>query len=157
MTEVVIKEAFREAGLAPWDPEAVISKLDTQPQTSTSVEEEAGLPNPLVSETPGAVLGAISQLEHLEREIRRDQNNSPASILAALKSLANETNAVIHEIALMRYEFEDLRQASDTLSEQHRGKRDPSQNRENMTVGEEIEGTDQVDIDMQIQAESSRH
>ncbi|KAL2887160.1 hypothetical protein HOO65_050281 [Ceratocystis lukuohia] len=156
LSEVVIKEAFREAGLAPWDPEAVISKLDTQPQTLTSMEEEASLPNPLVSATPGDFLGVISQLEHLEKEIGRDQNSFPASILEALKSLANETNAIEHEIALMRSEFEDLRQASETFFEQDRGEREPSQNREDMTVEEESEGTDQVDIDRQIWAELSR-
>ncbi|KAG8349178.1 hypothetical protein FVEN_g13102 [Fusarium venenatum] len=41
MTESNIKGSFRGAGLAPFDPEVVISKLDVQLRTLTPVEEVA--------------------------------------------------------------------------------------------------------------------
>ncbi|SCO75795.1 uncharacterized protein FRV6_00007 [Fusarium oxysporum] len=41
MTKSNIKGGFRGAGLAPFDPEVVILKLDVQLQTPTPVKEEA--------------------------------------------------------------------------------------------------------------------
>ncbi|RKK79343.1 hypothetical protein BFJ71_g16262 [Fusarium oxysporum] len=71
MTEKNIKAAFRGAGIAPLDPESVISKLDVQLRTPTPVEEVVSPPAPWVSKTPKTILEADSQLEYLERRIKR--------------------------------------------------------------------------------------
>ncbi|KAF4417492.1 hypothetical protein FACUT_12155 [Fusarium acutatum] len=67
MTESNIKGGFRGAGLAPFDPEAVISKLDVQLQTPTPAEEEAQQAQSWTSRTPRTVLEAGSQSEYLQR------------------------------------------------------------------------------------------
>ena len=51
-TEKNIKSSFRGAGLVPWDPEVVISKLDIRLRTLTPPRTPDGLPQPWVSQTP---------------------------------------------------------------------------------------------------------
>ncbi|RKK70134.1 hypothetical protein BFJ71_g17692, partial [Fusarium oxysporum] len=65
MTEKNIRGAFRGAGLVPFDPESVISKLDVQLRTPTPPVEEASQAQPWTSKTPKTVLEAESQSEYL--------------------------------------------------------------------------------------------
>lgn len=111
------------AGLVPFDPESVVSKLDVQLRTPTPVEEEASHPTTWVSKTPKTELEAQSQSEYLDRRIRRHTSSSPESILEALKSLAKGTKAIMHENALPRAENQDLRQANEIISRRRRAKR----------------------------------
>jgi len=156
ITESNIKGGFRGAGIVPLNPENVLSKLDVQLRTPTPVEEEASPSTPWVSKTPKTVLEAESQSEYLERRIRRHQSSSPVSILEALKSLSKGTKAVMHEMALMRAEIQDLRQANETLSRRRRAKRTRLQKRGKMTVDEGRQAIDQMDVNVQVVAELSR-
>ncbi|KAG6998152.1 hypothetical protein FocnCong_v013463 [Fusarium oxysporum f. sp. conglutinans] len=156
-TERNIKAAFRGAGLVPFDPESVVSKLDVQLRTPTPVEEEASHPTPWVSKTPKTVLEAQSQSEYLDRRIRRHQSSSPESILGALKSLAKGTKAIMHENALLRAENQDLRQANEILSRRRRAKRTRLQKRGVMTVEEGRQVINQMNADGQVEGESLRN
>ncbi|KAH7463475.1 hypothetical protein FOMA001_g18107 [Fusarium oxysporum f. sp. matthiolae] len=156
MTEANSKEGFRGAGLVPLDPESVVLKLDVQLRTPTPIEEEASHPNSWVSKTPKTVLEAEFQSEYLEGRIRRHQSSSPESILDALKSLSKGTKAVMHEMALMRSEMQDLRRANETLSRRRRAKRTRLQKRGAMTLEEGRKAIGQKDVDAQGVAESSR-
>ena len=62
----------------------------------------------------------------------------------------------MHEMALMRAEIKDLRQANETLSRRRRAKRTRLRNRGSMTIQEGQDLIDQMDIDTQVLAESSR-
>ncbi|KAJ3534342.1 hypothetical protein NM208_g7577 [Fusarium decemcellulare] len=156
MTERNIRGAFKGAGLVPLDPENVISKLDVQLRTPTPVEETAEPSTPWVSRTPKTVLEAGSQSEYLERRIRRHHSSSPESILEALQSLAKGTKAVMHKVALLAAENKDLREANVILSRRRRAKRTRLQKRGVMTVEEGRQAIDQMDVDAQVAAESSR-
>ncbi|TVY62375.1 hypothetical protein Focb16_v004072 [Fusarium oxysporum f. sp. cubense] len=156
MTEKNIKGGFKGAGLVPFDPESVVSKLDVQLRTPTPAEEEAGQAQPWTSKTPKTIIEAELQSEYLERRIRRHQSSSPESILEALKSLSKGTKAVMYEMALMRAEIQDLRQANEILSRRRRAKRTRLQNRGKMTIEEGRDLTDQIDIDTQVVAELSK-
>src|SRR6478752_6051349 len=156
MTKSNIKGGFRGAGLAPFDPEVVISKLDVQLQTPTPVEEEAQQAQSWTSRTPRTVLEAGSQSEYLQRRIRRHHSSSPESILEALRSLEKGTKAVMHKVALLAAENRDLRQANEILSRRRRAKRTRLQNRGSMTIQEGQDLIDQMDVDTQVVAESSR-
>ncbi|KAG7000073.1 Tigger transposable element-derived protein 1 [Fusarium oxysporum f. sp. conglutinans] len=156
MTEKNIKGGFKGAGLVPFDPESVVSKLDVQLRTPTPAEEDAGQAQPWTSKTPKTIIEAELQSEYLERRIRRHQSSSPESILEALKSLSKGTKAVMHEMALMRAEIQDLRQANEILSRRRRAKRTRLQNRGKMTIEEGRDLTDQIDIDTQVVAELSK-
>jgi hypothetical protein len=157
MTEKNIRGAFRGAGLVPFDPESVISKLDVQLRTPTPPVEEASQAQPWTSKTPKTVLEAESQSEYLNRRIRRHQSSSPESILGALKSLTKGTKAIMHENALLRAELREVRDANDILSRRRRAKRTRLQKGGVMTVGEARDLIDQMDVDMQVVAESSRN
>jgi hypothetical protein len=152
-----IKGGFKGAGLVPFDPESVISKLDIQLRTPTPAEEEASQAQAWTSKTPKTILEAQSQSEYLERRIRRHQSSSPESILEALKSLSKGTKAVMHEMALVRAELQDLRQANETLSRRRRAKRTRLQNRGVMTIEEGRTQIDQLNVNAQVVAESSRN
>ncbi|KAJ0124110.1 Uncharacterized protein HZ326_31474, partial [Fusarium oxysporum f. sp. albedinis] len=156
MTEKNIRGAFRGAGLVPFDPESVISKLDVQLRTPTPPVEEASQAQPWTSKTPKTVLEAESQSEYLYRRIRRHQSSSPESILGALKSLAKGTKAIMHENALLRAGLREVREANEILSRRRRAKRIRLQKGGMMTVGEARDLIDQMDVDMQVVAESSR-
>jgi hypothetical protein len=156
MTKSNIRAAFRGAGLVPLDPESVVSKLDVQLRTPTPVEEEAGPSTAWVSKTPRTVLEAQSQSEYLDRRIRRHKSSSPESILEALKSLSKGTKATMHENALLRAQVRDLQQANETLSRRRRAKRTRLQKGGVMIVGEAREVIDQMNIDRQVEGESSR-
>ncbi|KAK7582935.1 hypothetical protein V3481_012230 [Fusarium oxysporum f. sp. vasinfectum] len=109
MTEANIKGGFRGAGLVPFDPEVIISKLDVQLRTPTPLEEVAQQAQSWTSRTPRTVLEAGSQSEYLRRRIRRHHSSSPESILEALRSLEKGTKAVMHKVALLAEENRELR------------------------------------------------
>jgi hypothetical protein len=156
MTEKNIKGGFEGAGLLPFDPESVVSRLDVQLRTPTPAEEVANPSTPWVSKTPKTVLEAGSQSEYLERRTRRHQSSSPASILGALKSLAKGTIAIMHKNALLEARVRDLEEANEILSRRRRVKRTRLQNRGKMTIEEGRDLIDQIDIDTQVVAELSR-
>jgi hypothetical protein len=101
-TESNIRGGFKGAGLATFDPENVISKLDVQLRTPTPPEEATEPSTPWVSKTPKTAIEAQSQSEYLERRIKRHKSSSPESIIEALKSNTKATKAVMHEVILLR-------------------------------------------------------
>ena len=155
MTERNIKTAFRRAGLAPFNPESVVSKLGVQLQTPTPVEEEAGPSTPWISNTTNAILRANSQSERPGRRIRRHHSSSPESILKVVKSFSKINEVVMREIARLRAENQDLRQENAILSRHQRTKRTRVQKRGVMTREEGRQAIDQMDVDVQAVAESS--
>ncbi|GKU10279.1 unnamed protein product, partial [Fusarium langsethiae] len=109
-TESNIRGGFRGAGLAPFNPENVISKLDVQLRTPTPPEEAAEPSIPWASKTLKTVIETQSQSNYLRNRIRRHHSSSPESILGALESLAKGTTAIMHENALLRAEVRNLRE-----------------------------------------------
>ncbi|KAM5526428.1 transposase [Fusarium oxysporum f. sp. phaseoli] len=156
-TESNIRGGFRGAGLAPLDPETVISKLDVQLRTPTPPEEVSQPSTPWVSKTPKTATEAQSQSEYLERRIRRHKSSSPESIIEALKSNTKATRAIMHEVVLLRNEVRNLRDANEILSRRRRAKRTRLQKGGAMTVQEASQVIDQMDVDAQVVAESSRN
>ncbi|KAH7471539.1 hypothetical protein FOMA001_g13494 [Fusarium oxysporum f. sp. matthiolae] len=156
MTESNIKGGFRGAGLVPLNPESVISKLDVQLRTSTPVEEEASASTSWVSKTPKTVREVESQSEYLERRIRRHKSSSPESIIGASRSLAKAATKIYHKVTLLTAENRELRREIEALSRRRRAKRTRLQKEGVLTVGEGQELIDQMDVDTQVVAESSR-
>jgi hypothetical protein len=155
-TESNIKGGFRGAGITPLDPETIISKLDVQLRTPTPPEEGTEPSTPWVSKTPKTVIEAQSQSEYLEKRIRRHHSSSPESIIEALKSNTKATKAIMHEVTLLRNEVRNLRDANEILSRRRRAKRTRLQKGGIMTVQEASQVIDQMDVDTQVVAESSR-
>ncbi|KAJ3539819.1 hypothetical protein NM208_g5337 [Fusarium decemcellulare] len=155
-TESNIRGGFKGAGLAPFDPENVISKLDVQLRTPTPPKEVTEPSTPWTSKTPKTALEAQSQSEYLEKRIRRHKSSSPESIIEALNSNTKATKAAMHEVTLLRRELRNVREASEILSRRRRAKRTRLQKGGILTVQEASQVIDQMDVDAQVVAESSR-
>ena len=155
-TESNIRGGFRGAGLAPLNPEAVISKLDVQLRTPTPPEEGTEPSTPWASRTPNTVRETESQSEYLTRRIRRHHSSSPESIIEALDCLSKGAKVVMHKVALLVAENKELRQANEILSRRRRQKKTRLQKGGAMTVEEASQVIDQMDVDTQVVAELSR-
>ncbi|EGU85277.1 hypothetical protein FOXB_04208 [Fusarium oxysporum f. sp. conglutinans Fo5176] len=156
ITESNIKGGFRGAGLIPFDPEHVISKLDLQLRTPTPPEEDTSRAQPWTPKTPKTVNEADSHSEYLQRRIRGHKSSSPESILNAIRSNTKALKEHMHEIALLRAEVRDLREANAAHSRKKRAKRTRLQNSGKMTIGTGQSQIDQIDVDTQVVGKSSR-
>jgi len=123
ITERNIQGGFAGAGLIPFDPERVLSKLDVKLRTPTPSTSRAGTPQPWVFQTPHNPREADSQSTLIKTRIANHQNSSPTSMLAAVDQLTKGTMAVMHEVALLRSEVSSLRKANEALSKRRRAKR----------------------------------
>jgi hypothetical protein len=156
-TESNIRGGFRGAGLAPFNPENVISKLDVQLRTPTPPQEAVEPSTLWVSKTPKTAIEAQSQSEYLEKRIRRHKSSSPESIIEALRSSTKATKAAIHRLALVEARLKDLEQQNKILSRRRRAKRTKLQKGGAITVQEASQAIDQMDVDAQVVAELSRN
>lgn len=156
ITEKNIKGGFRGAGLAPFNPEYVISKLNVQIRTPTPPQEVIEPSTPWTSRTPKTILETQSHSKYLQRRIRNHKSSSPESIIEAVKYFEKGQSILLHKIALQEAEIRELRQANDMLSRRHKAKRTRLQRRGTMTIGNAQDLIDQIDVNTQVVAESSR-
>jgi hypothetical protein len=156
MTETNIKGGFRGAGLAPLNPEHVISKLDVQLRTPTPPEEVTEPLTPWTSKTPKTLLETQSHSKYLQGRIRNHKSSSPESIIEAVKHFEKGQSILLHKIALLEAENRDLRQPNNMLSRRRRGKRTRLQKRGNITIGDAQDSINQMDVNTQVMAELSR-
>lgn len=111
-----IKSGWRGAGLAPFDPEYVISKLDAKLQTPSPPGSSDGLELPWLPKTPSNPTEALSQTEYIEKRIRTHQGGSSAEIIESLNQMAKSTTKVMQQMALLEEEVRTLREANNRLS-----------------------------------------
>ena len=71
MTEKNIQGGFRGAGLVPFNPEAVFSKLDIKLRTPTPTGPPDAINDAWVSQTPHNSIEAVSQTEFVRKKIDR--------------------------------------------------------------------------------------
>jgi hypothetical protein len=155
-TKSNIRGGFRGAGLAPLDPENVISKLDIQLRTPTPPVEVSAPSTPWASRTPKTVLEAQSHSKYLQARIVNHKSSSPESIIQAIRYFEKGNSIVIHEVALLKDRVRQLEQENQILGRRQRGKRTRLQKGGPLTVEEASQAIDQMDVDMQVAAESSR-
>ena len=98
ITNSNIQGSFRGAGLVPFDPEVVISKLDVKLRTATPppVNKE-----PWESKTPRNTLEFGSQSTLVKTRIQRHLDSSPTSMVEALEKLATVSVRVVHTHRVM--------------------------------------------------------
>jgi hypothetical protein len=123
MTERNIQGGFAGAGIVPFDPERVLSKLDVKLHTPTPPNSRPGTAQPWVSKTPHNPQEASAQSNLIKTHIASHQNSSPASMLAAVDQLTKGTTAVMHQVALLQSEVSTLRKANEALSKRRRAKK----------------------------------
>ena len=122
MTVENIQAGFRGAGLVPYDPQAVLSKLDIKLRTPTPTGPPLLEANPWVSQTPHNPNEAISQSKHVQTQIANYQESSP-TMFSAVRQLAKGTELIAHRVTLLEDELRTLRQANQALAKRRRAKR----------------------------------
>ena len=123
ITDTNIQGGFAGAGLIPYDPERVISKLDVQLRTPTPSNSRPGTSHTWVSKTPQNPLEADSQTCLIKSRVANHLDSSPTSMLSAIDQFAKGAKAMMHEVALLRTEVSALRKANEALSKRRRAKR----------------------------------
>lgn len=156
MTEQNIQGAFRGAGLIPFDPKGVLSRLDVRLRTPSPVQEAIELPQPWVPKTPNNPTEATSQTNYIKRRISRHQGSSPTSILMAMDQFAKGARGIMHRMALLKAENEQLRAANATLSRRRRAMKTRLRQGGSMTIAEGQALQDQKDVEQQIQQDIRR-
>jgi hypothetical protein len=146
MTEKNIQGGFAGAGLVPYDPERVISKLDVKLRTPTPPTSRPSTAQPWVSQTPYNAQDVNSQSMLIKTRIASHQDSSPASMLTAVDQLAKGTTAVMHQVALLQSEVSSLRKANEALSKRRRAKRTRVQLGGSLTVQDAQDLLDQKAI-----------
>ncbi len=114
---------FRGAGLVPFDPQAVISKLDVRLRTPSPTRPPSADANPWVSQTPRNPSDALSQTTLVKNRILRYQGSSPTPIFETVAALAKGTEILAHEMTLLSAEVRMLRAANKALSKRRRAKK----------------------------------
>ena len=116
----------------PFDPEAVISKLDIKLRTPTPTGPPPSL-DPWVSQTPCNPAEAISQSEFVRNRITTHQGSSPTTIFSAVLKMAVGNDSMAHRLTLMEDRVKTLEKANEALSKRRRAKRTRIQEGETCT------------------------
>ena len=153
MTEKNIKGGFRGAGIAPFDPESVLSQLDVKLRTPSPVEGITELPNPWVTKTPNNPTEANSQTDYIKRRISRHQGSSPTSIFTAIDQVSKGACGIMHRMALLQAEIGQLREANATLSKRRRARKTRLRQGGSMSIAEGQALQDQKDVEQQLRQE----
>ncbi|KAI1665351.1 DDE superfamily endonuclease [Pyrenophora tritici-repentis] len=128
-----VRAGFRGAGLVPYDPDAVLSKLDVQLRTPTppapgTIAWEAQTPrNARETEAQSTLI----------RNRMQNYRGSPASSLdEQVKQLSKGAQQIAHNMVLVQEEMGRLRDAVDTLTKRKTRKRRYVRTEEVLTVSE---------------------
>ena len=103
---------FQGTGLVPFDPEAVISKLDVRPRTPTPTGPPDVDLEPWISQTPHNSTEAILQSKFVASMVTNGhQGSSPTDIFSAVKQMATGIEELAHQNTLLMHENRTLRKA----------------------------------------------
>ena len=144
------KAGFRGAGLVPFSPQAVISKLDVRLRTPTPPGTPSIDANPWISQTPRNPTDALSQTTLVKNRIARQQGSSPTPIFETVAALAKGTEILAHEVTLLSAELQTLRQANEALSKRRRAKKTRLRQGEALIVKNGNDMLAQEEVDEQI-------
>jgi hypothetical protein len=150
MTTQNCQAGFRGAGLVPFDPQAVLSKLDVKLRTPTPSRPSTANSNFWVSQTPSNPTEALSQTTLVRNRISRHQGSSPTPLFETVKALAKGTERMAHEMTLLSAEVRTLRAANEALSKRRRAKKARVRQGGALTVEDAQDILTQKDVDEQV-------
>jgi hypothetical protein len=156
ITESNIRGGFRGARLAPLDPENVISKMDMQLRTPTPPAEVTAPSTPWASRTPKTILEAQSHSRYLKARIINHKSSSPESMLNAIGHFEKAASILIHKVVLLEDRVKQLDQENRIVGRRRRGKKNRLQRGGPLTIEDASQVINQMDVDTQVAAESSR-
>ncbi|KAF7566808.1 hypothetical protein PtrM4_151280 [Pyrenophora tritici-repentis] len=127
-----IRAGFRGAGLVPYDPDVVLSKLDVQLRTPTppapgTIAWEA--------QTPRNARETEAQSMLIRNRMQNHQGSPASSLDEQVKQLSKGAQQIAHNMVLVQEEMGRLRDAVDTLTKRKTRKRRYVRVEETLTVG----------------------
>lgn len=134
ITHENIIAGFRGTGLVPYNIDAVLSRLDVKIRTPILTGPPSGDANPWVPQTPHTATEVVSQSQFVRDRIINHQGSSPTTTFEAVKQLAKGTEAIAHEMTLLRAELHTLQDANKALAKRRRTKRTRLQEGGTLTV-----------------------
>jgi hypothetical protein len=153
LSEENVRGGFRGAGLVPFSPDAVLSKLDVKLQTPTPPRPSTPITTAWVSKTPQTAYEAASQSDFIKRKVARHQDSSPTAIYEAMDQMVKGTTTIMHQMVLMKDRIRDLEEANRTLSKRRREKKTRIRQGGSLTIRDAQDVIDQRDIDQQVEQE----
>jgi hypothetical protein len=135
ITKANIQGGFRGAGLVPFNPEAVILKLDVRLRTPPLPTVEDG---PWQSQTPSNTLEFGSQSKLIQERIQRHVDSSPTYMIEAIKSLSKGAEMIAHSLVLMTKRNAELQAANEASSKRRSHKRKRVQQQGTLTISEGV-------------------
>lgn len=119
-----VQGGFCGAGLVPYDPERVLSKLDGYLRTPSPAGSLPDSTSYWVSKTPQNTIEATPQSTLIKNRIINHLDSLPTSTLNAVDHFTKGATAnMIHEVAPLRAEVSSLCKANEGLSKRRIGKR----------------------------------
>ncbi|APA09832.1 hypothetical protein SS1G_05945 [Sclerotinia sclerotiorum 1980 UF-70] len=149
-----MKAGFRGTGLIPFDPQAILSKLDIRIHTPTPPPFDLNL---WISQTPHNPTEALSQSTLVKSRMARHQSSSPTPIFETVLALAKGTERLAHENTLLNAENHTLRKANEALSKRRRMKKTQLRQGGVLTGQEAADILSQQEVDIQIQCDERQN
>ena len=119
-TKENILGSFRGAGIVPFDPEVVLSKLDIRLRTPTPRPTDI---SQWASQTPSNAVEIEAQSTLLCNKIKDHRDSSPASILDALESFKKGAEMIMHSQVLLTRRVAELEKANEAVTRRRSHKR----------------------------------
>ena len=145
-----IRASFRAAGLVPYNPEGVLSKLDVVLRTPTPPASQDAL---WESKTPSNAREIEAQSPLIRTRIQRHKSSSPASILEAVSQFSKGAEKIAHEMVLVRKEMAGLRKVAEAATERKSRKRKYIRTEDTRTVGEVLDLIAPEEVDREKRGE----
>ena len=137
---------FRGAGLVPFNPEAIILKLDVRLRTPTPAPRDTSA---WEAKTPRNAVKMEEQTRLVQMSMQKYHGSPASSIDKKVAQLTKGAQQMAHEMVLMREEIVRLRDAAEATAKRKSRKRRYIREEETLTVGQV------VDL-IAVQGESSR-
>jgi hypothetical protein len=148
-----ICSAFRGAGLIPYEPDVVLSRLDVQLRTPTPPTLVEAL---WEARTPSNVRELEAQSTLIRKRVQRHKSSSPASIIEAINQLKKGAEVMMLSAELMRDRITSLEKANEAASKRKQRKRKRIQREGVLTKGDGEDLLAQREAERQI-AREQRH
>jgi DDE superfamily endonuclease len=151
-----IQSGFRATGLAPYDPESVIERLDPKPHTPTPPTSRPGSRESWVTKTPQTSYDIMQQSTTIKKRIASHQNSSPTQMYNLVDAQARGLSKMAHELVLLRAEIKDVREANEVLSKRRRAKKTRLRQGGSLSFQEVEDLQAEKEVDTQLNIETRR-
>ncbi|EFQ95328.1 hypothetical protein PTT_06708 [Pyrenophora teres f. teres 0-1] len=133
VTKENICASFRGARLVPYNPEAVLSKLEVKLRTPTPATPKD---TPWEAKTPSNVRELEAQSTLIRDRVRHHKDSSPAAIIEEIDQLKKGAAVIMHSAVIMRDRLKQLEKANETATQRKSRKRKYIRTEETLTVVE---------------------